>query len=309
MKIFIEVPVWLGDTIMATPAINNIILAYPNAKITLFGSFVAMEIYKNFPNIEKIVVDTSKKKGNRFLNLYKIASTLGSFDIALSFRRSFSSKVLLFFIKSAQKYHYHRLTKTKIHLVRRYNDFINKSFGLNNEAGDLELFIPKVHYHGKKKLLGLNAGATYGSAKRWYPSEFASVATTLSKHYDIIIFGGNGEIEIANDIEKILKDNGVSNYKNLAGKTSIRELCENISMLDLFITNDSGPMHIASAYKIKTITIFGPTIERETNGWNNPQEIILRKPMKCAPCMKRICPLGHHECMKSIKASDVLEKI
>jgi heptosyltransferase-2 len=309
VKIFIEVPVWLGDTIMATPAVKNIISSSPKAKITIFGSFVATEIYKNFPHIEKIVIDESKKKGNRFLNLKKIASSLGSFDIAISFRRSFSSKFLLFFLKAKKKYSYHRLSREKIHLVKRYNDFINKSLHLNNSPMDLELFIPKKSYHGDKKLLGLNAGATYGSAKRWYPNEFASVATTLSKDYDIVIFGGKNELDIAYDIEKILNQNSVNNYKNLAGKTSIKELCENISMLDLLVTNDSGPMHIASAYKIKTITIFGPTMELETNGWNNPNEIILRKPMKCAPCMKRECPFGHHECMKSIKASDVLEKV
>lgn len=300
-------PVWLGDTIMATPAVLNLQKKYPEAKITIFGSFVATEIYKNFPNIEQVIVDASKKSGNRYINLYKMAKSLGSFDLAVSFRSSFSSKFLLFFINTAQKFSYKKLKHQEMHLVNRYNNFINNSLRTDFISGDLELFIPKQNNKNTKKLLGINPGATYGSAKRWYPSEFAKVAIALCNEYDIVIFGGSGETDIASDIENILLENGVQNYVNLAGKTSIKELCGNISSLDLFITNDSGPLHIAAAYKIKTIVIFGPTIATQTHGWNNPNEIIIKKPLDCAPCMKRVCPIGTHECMKIITAKDVLE--
>ncbi|OCL97527.1 ADP-heptose--LPS heptosyltransferase 2 [Aliarcobacter thereius] len=306
-KIFIEIPTWLGDAIMATPAIQNIIKSYPDAKITLLGSYVSTQAYKDYPNIEKVVVDNTKQNGNRYLNLIKLSKKLGKFDIAISFRRSFTSKFLLFLINAEKKLGYKRLTKKEIHLAIRYNDFINKFLNIDNKVGDLKLYFDAFKY--PKATLGINPGATYGSAKRWYPEEFAKLAIKLSKEYDIVIFGGPNETEIANDIEQELIKNNITNYKNLASKTTIPELIEKIAGLELFITNDSGPMHIAAAYKVKTISIFGPTKFTETNQWNNPNGIIITKNLDCAPCMKRVCPLKHHNCMKFIKASDVLEKI
>ena len=120
----------------------------------------------------------------------------------------------------------------------------------------------------------------------------------------------SSETDIAKDIENELIKNNVLNYKNLAGLTTIPELIEKIAGLSLFITNDSGPMHIAAAYKVKTVSIFGPTKQIETNQWRNEKNgLIVSKNLSCMPCMKRVCPLKHHDCMKQIKASDVLEAI
>ncbi len=306
-KIFIEIPTWLGDAIMTTPAIENIIKEYPNAEVILLGSYVSTQALGKIPNISKVIVDNTKKKGNRYINLFKIAKSVGKVDLAISFRRSFSSKLMMFFISSKKKFNYKRLEKKEIHQVLRYNDFINYSLNLKNKAGNLKLYFKPFKY--SKPTLGINPGATYGSAKRWYPKEFAKVAINMAKTHDIVIFGGPGEKDIANDIEKELKENRIDNYKNLAGETTIPSLIEKIAGLDLFITNDSGPMHVAASYKVKTIAIFGPTKFTETNQWNNPNETIITKNLECAPCMKRVCPLKHHNCMKEIIAEDVLLRI
>ncbi|MCT7563825.1 glycosyltransferase family 9 protein [Aliarcobacter butzleri] len=306
-EIFIEIPSWLGDAIMATPAIENLIKTYPDAQITLLGSFVSTQAFQGYPNIKKVIVDDTKKSGNRYKNLISLAKNIGRVDLAISFRRSISSKFMMFFIKAKKKFNYRRLTKKEIHLCIRYNDFVNKVLNLQNEVGDLKLYFKPFNYG--KLTLGINPGATYGSAKRWYPEEFAKIAIEMSKKYDIVIFGGPAETNIAKDIENELVSNGITNYQNLAGKTTIPELMEKIAGLDLFITNDSGPMHIAAAYKVKTIAIFGPTKFTETNQWNNPNEEIVTKNLDCAPCMKRVCPLKHHNCMKNITAADVLNVI
>ncbi|MDN5055446.1 glycosyltransferase family 9 protein [Aliarcobacter butzleri] len=304
-EIFIEIPSWLGDAIMATPAIENLIKTYPDAQITLLGSFVSTQAFQGYPNIKKVIVDDTKKSGNRYKNLISLAKSIGKVDLAISFRRSISSKFMMFFIKAKKKFNYRRLTKKEIHLCIRYNDFVNKVLNLKNEVGDLKLYFKPFNYG--KPTLGINPGATYGSAKRWYPEEFAKIAIEMSKKYDIVIFGGPAETNIAKDIENELVSKGITNYQNLAGKTTIPELIEKIAGLDLFITNDSGPMHIAAAYKVKTIAIFGPTKFTETNQWNNPNGEIVTKNLDCAPCMKRVCPLKHHNCMKNITAADVLE--
>ena len=82
-----------------------------------------------------------------------------------------------------------------------------------------------------------------------------------------------------------------------------------ISKLYLFITGDSGPMHIAASFQIPTIAIFGPTNDNETSQWMNQKSIIVKKDLACQPCMKRKCPLIHHDCMKTIKTDDVLNAV
>ena len=161
----------------------------------------------------------------------------------------------------------------------------------------------------QKPILGINPGASYGSAKRWYPQEFAKVASELSAQYDIVIFGGLSEKDIAMDIEKSLIEKGIDNYQNLAGNTTISELINHISILNLFITGDSGPMHVAAAFQIPTVAIFGPTKDDETSQWMNKKSIIVKKNLDCQPCMKRTCPLQHHDCMNLIKAVDVLSAV
>jgi len=307
MKLLIEIPTWLGDAIMCTPAINNIIKEYPNAQIILFGSYVSTQALGQNKNISKIIIDDSKKGGNRYLNLIKLTKKVGFVDMAISFRKSFASKFMMFFVSAKKKYSYEDISKKTRHQVVKYNDFINHSLNINRTPDDLELNIKPYRY--AKPTLGINPGATYGSAKRWYALEFAKVAVALSKEYDIVIFGGPGEVNIAKDIEAELINSNIINYENLAGKTDIKQLVGKIAGLSLFITNDSGPMHVAASFKIKTYCIFGPTKFTETNQWNNPNEHIITKNLECAPCMKRICPLKHHDCMKQITASDVLEVI
>ena len=68
-------------------------------------------------------------------------------------------------------------------------------------------------------------------------------------------------------------------------------------------------MHLAAAYQIPTVAIFGPTNDKETSQWMNEKSIIVKKNLECQPCMKRICPLKHHNCMSLLKAEEVLEAV
>jgi len=307
LKILIEVPTWLGDCVMATPAIENIVKHYPDVKITIFGAYISTAIFEDHPSVENIIVDESKRSKMRSLWLYNKVKELGDFDVALSFRESFASKLLLFFAKAKSKAVYKRDKTIEKHQVERYNDLINMVFDLKSEPEDLKIYFEPFNY--EKPTLGINPGASYGSAKRWYPEKFAEVAIELSKQYDIVIFGGPSEVDIANDIERELEKETSCNYQNLAGKTNIKVLCQKIGGLDLFITGDSGPMHVAAAFNVPTVAIFGPTRDKETKQWKNPKGVIVKREMDCAPCMKRTCPLKHHECMKLIEAEDVLQAV
>ncbi len=313
MTILIILPNWLGDAVMATPAIEALCVTYPDAKLILVGSYVSVEALKHHPKCIRSYVDETKNGGNRFVNTYQFAKKIGKHDIAITFRNQLHSSLLLFWsgtpITAGRKSWHSSLLlthalkpKNPSHLVEQYTLISQSLSPLPLTIGTLELHIPKHSY--ERPTLGINPGATYGSAKRWYPDKFATVARTLSVSYDIVIFGGPNEVEMANDIEAALSGTAV---KNLAGKTSIEQLCAMIGGLDLFITNDSGPMHVAAAYQVPTVAIFGPTRYLETSQWKNEKSVIVRHDMKCAPCMKRECPLGHHECMTTITALEVIE--
>jgi len=300
VKILIELPTWLGDAVMATSAIENIINFYNDVEITFIGSFVSIEALKNHPKVVKTLILDKK-----YTSLYKIAKELGNFDVFFSFRSSIRTKFLKFLISAKKKYQFDKNKYQNRHQVEKYNDFVNDSLSIDLTAEKLQIYGYNIA-KSKKKILGINPGASYGSAKRWYPQEFAKVASELSSKYDIVIFGGPDETDIANDIEQALIDNGIKNYNNLAGNTNITELIDKIANLDLFITGDSGPMHVAAAFQVPTVSIFGPTKDDETSQWMNKKSIIVKKNLDCQPCMQRTCPLQHHNCMNLIKAVDVL---
>ena len=305
MKLLIELPTWLGDTVMTTPALENLFLNFKDAEVTILGSYVSAEAIKTHPRIDMVYIDDTKQKGMRLANVYRLAKEIGEHDLALSFRSHFYSKLLLYLTGTKKRFVYNG--KFNGHQVEKYQAFINTITQKDDTPYELKLYHSAIRYN--KPTLGINPGATYGSAKRWYPEKFTEVAVKLSNKFDIVIFGGHAEVNIANDIEDMIRKNGINNLTNLVGKTSIAKLVSFIAGLDLFITGDSGPMHIAAAYKVPTVAIFGPTKHKETCQWKNPNSLIVRKELKCSPCMKRTCPIKTHECMKEITAKDVLKAV
>ncbi len=318
MNVLIILPNWLGDAVMATPAIELLCENFPDAKLTFVGSYVSIQALKHHPFCVNAVIDETKKSTFRVLATRKLAKSLGQFDLAISFRNQIHSSLLLKFTKakiSIARASWHAdlllnysLQLTQTHLVQQYSALVETIVNKGAlETPELRLFIKPHEF--KKPTLGINPGATYGSAKRWYPQEFAKVASYFSEYYDIVIFGGPTEVDMAKNIEEELIKLGALNFENIAGKTTIDELCSHIAGLSLFVTNDSGPMHVAAAYQVPTAAIFGPTRFLETCQWNNKKSVLIRHEMECSPCMKRECPLKHHECMTQIKADEVIEEI
>jgi len=305
MRILIELPSWLGDVVMATPAIENLVNYYDESEVILIGSFNSIEALKNHPRISNTYVITKE-----YTSLYKIAKKLRKFDIFFSFRSSFRSKFFKLLISSKKKFQFDRNRYQNRHQVEKYNDFVNDSLNTNFHPGRLIVHPSlKQTNNDSKSIIGVNPGASYGDSKRWHPEKFAKVVTELSHKFDIIIFGGPNEKEIGADIEKLLIESNVSNYQNLAAQTSIDELIYHISVLDMFVTGDSGPMHLAAAFQVPTVAIFGPTKDKETSQWMNDKSTIVKKSLDCQPCMKRKCPLKHNNCMKLIKAEEVLNAV
>ncbi len=305
MHIFVELPSWLGDSVMTTPTIESLVRTYPDATITLFGSALALSIYQHHPNVTKHISDTTRE-GNRLLNIRKVAKDLEQFDYAFSFRSSLMSKWLLFNLQATHKAQYQR-TNAPLHQVHRYHQFITSH--LKNTEPERLYIHTKTPTTKASKILGINPGATYGSAKRYYPEQFAEVINQVAPQFDeVLIFGSQAEVDIASDIYNEVTH---TNVCNLAGTLSLEELIHTIATLDTFITGDSGPMHIASSFSIKTIALFGATDDTDTVGWDANTQVVKQhsETLECMPCKKRTCPLEHHKCMKNITPEQIVSLV
>jgi len=148
----------------------------------------------------------------------------------------------------------------------------------------------------------INPGATYGSAKRWYPDRFAAVADALSAEWGakVVVVGSTAEAPLADEIEAATLTPPV----NLAGKTAVREMMALLSLSSFLLTNDSGPMHIGAALGVPLVAIFGPTDWRRTSPWTDRARIV-RVEIDCSPCKRRVCDRGH-ECMLGVTPDMVI---
>ncbi len=158
-------------------------------------------------------------------------------------------------------------------------------------------------------IIGINPGSTYGSAKRWLPDRFAEVAKRLVRrleqaeraHVAVVILGAKGEESLGEDIAAQLGGRSVV----LSGATSIRDLMAVVKRCRLLITNDTGPMHIAAAFGVPVVAVFGPTNWRTTAPYGQERSIV-REAVDCAPCLLRECPIDHR-CMTRIPVDRVYE--
>jgi heptosyltransferase-2 len=155
-------------------------------------------------------------------------------------------------------------------------------------------------------LVGFAPGAAYGHAKRWPPSRVAEVVARLARERDVVclLVGASGDRDAAREIESTLPA-GVG-VVNITGRTDLRMLAGILARCAVFVSNDSGAMHLAAALGVPVAAIFGPTDERVTAPIG--EHDILIHQVFCRPCMLRDCPIDHR-CMKGITADAVFEVV
>jgi heptosyltransferase-2 len=152
----------------------------------------------------------------------------------------------------------------------------------------------------KLPVIGVSPGAAYGSAKRWLPERFAASAARLAAQMEgsIAVLGSAAERSMCEEVAH------AAGGRNFAGETTLAEFIEVTAACSLFLTNDSGAMHIASALGVPSVTVFGPTNEAAT-GPLGPLARIIREPVDCAPCLLRECPIDHR-CMTRVTPDHVV---
>ncbi|HEY1663436.1 MAG TPA: lipopolysaccharide heptosyltransferase II [Verrucomicrobiae bacterium] len=160
-----------------------------------------------------------------------------------------------------------------------------------------------------KPILGLNAGAEYGPAKRWPTDRFISAAKEIQQQTDCtwILFGGKNDLEITRQIASEAQNQKL-NVQNLVGKTSLRELMAALKICNALLTNDTGPMHLAAALGVSIVAIFGSTSPELTGPIFSNGTRILKSDAPCSPCFLRECPIDFR-CMKGIAVEQVVAEV
>src|SRR4030067_2066103 len=329
-KILIRCTNWIGDAVLTMPALAAVRQKFPDAEISILVKPWVAGLFENSPDIDRIIIYDDKKY-SRLCGKRKLVSDLKKhkFDMAILFQNAFEAAFLSFLAGIPVRYGYntdgrgmlltHKIKPSdetlKKHQVWYYLDLL-KPMGITIEEPELSLKIEnknktaasnvlkKNRIKKDELIIGINTGASYGPAKRWLPDRYAKLAEMLIERYNarIILFGSKDDKEVANEIASL------SSHKliNLAGKTSLSEATATIERCRLFITNDSGLMHIAAALNVPVIAIFGSTSPERTGPYGKGHHIIYKN-VECSPCLKRECPTDF-KCMELISVDEVYSR-
>ncbi len=322
-KILIRTANWIGDAIMSTPVNRAVRLNFPDAHISVLAKSWVAPIFYNNPYVDDILLyeDNGRHKG--LAGKIRLGNDLRkhNFELTILIQNAFEAAFLTFLARIPHRVGYNTDARgillsnsiqldpvlKKGHLIDYYLG-IMEGASLRTDDRRLDLFLTEkerghaeeiLSNHGistDDRLIGINPGAEFGTAKRWLPERFAELSSrlALSCNAKVIIFGTSDHKELGDNISEMSGDL----CANLCGDTSLREVLALIEKCSLFITNDSGLMHVASAFDIPQVVIIGST-DYIATGPINPRSSIVRVPTSCSPCLKPDCP-DDHRCMKRV---------
>lgn len=326
-RILIRGTNWIGDAIMTLPAVASVRATYPKSHIAMLVKPAVADVYRLFSDLDEILI--YENKFDNPTGVVKLARTLKDqrFDAAILLQNAIEAAIIAFLagipkragfdsdargLLLTNRVHCTKEIK-KVHQIDYYLEMV-KALGCVDTNRELhmetKINIPeagntlrKFVRDEKKPVIGIAPGATYGPAKKWLPDRFAAVADRLSRDFSaqVIMMGGKADAETALEVQKSA---GVE-FINLCGKTTVREAVYLISQCRLFISNDSGLMHVAGALNVPTVAIFGST-NPITTAPAGSKSVIVRREVPCSPCLKRTCPTDFR-CMKLISVEDVLQ--
>ncbi|MBI2424682.1 MAG: lipopolysaccharide heptosyltransferase II [Candidatus Hydrogenedentes bacterium] len=318
--ILVLAPNWLGDAAMCTPALRALHDRFPESAITVAGRAAVCQLLEGLPSVAK-VIPIPAKSGPR--ELARIGRTLAPHarDLCIVFPHSFRAALLARFTGSRQRLAYERGNRgilltdtvaphrenrriTPIFMAREYLELLaplncyNDFKGLELHAPPEDLAAVRAQLTPGRPTVGFAPGAAFGPSKRWPAERFAAVANELAQRTraQFLLLTGPGEEDTRNAFLKALT---VPVIEPQASRPTVARLKAAIACVDLLIGNDSGPRHIAIAFKKPVICIMGPTSPSYTE---NPQERgeVLRIDVDCGPCQKSHCVTGDHRCMMGV---------
>lgn len=326
-NIIVRMPNWIGDLVMATPILSDLRKAYPKAHITAMCRSPICELLKEDPEIDELFCFSKASGFGRRAERRNIIEKLrkGKYDLGILLTHSFSSAWWFWLGNVRNRLGYEcngrKLLLTRSlpfpqniqsqHLVVTYKMLLEplgipisetppRLYLTPKEINDARILLRQQGIPDGVLVVGINPGATYGSAKCWLPERFREVTEKLLSNKDVYVvyFGDQATASLVKEICAGLPPRVV----NLAGVTSLRELASVISNCDVILTNDSGPMHIADAVGTPIVALFGSTSEVVTGPYRSGT--LIHKHVECSPCYQRSCPIDFR-CMKRIEADEV----
>jgi heptosyltransferase-2 len=318
---------WLGDAVMSLPAIRAIRRIFPHAHIALVARPWVADLYARERSIDRIIPYTAQK-GLRTKREFASLLRREHFDAAILLQNAFDAALLMWLAGIPERIGYNRdgrrlLLTQAIPVpepgeIPRHERFYYLE--LLRRAGMIEGFadigpirlegLDEARAAGAAQLarlgisgpaVGVSPGAAYGNAKRWLPERFAAVAQNLAPAA-VLLFGSPGERSLCETVAESLRRTG-TDARNLAGETTLREFIDLAAACRLFLTNDSGAMHVSSALGVPTVAVFGAT-DDTTTGPTGPLARVVREHAECSPCLLRECPIDHR-CMHAVTVERV----
>ena len=317
---------------MTTPAVRTIRRNFPDAEITLLALPWVADVFGASPRIDRLFLYEKNGRHQGLRGKLRLAGELKqqSYDLAILLQNAFEAAFITTWARIPARAGYttdgrgllltHGVKKdpaigTK-HQVHYYQEML-AGLGLQPGADTLELFLDPdaVQRAGRlpaisridagTPIIGLNPGAAFGPAKRWPAEKFGKLAQKLHEHTGatILVFGTDADREAAAVIQNMGGNNSVH---DLTGKTDLALALALIDRCNVFVTNDSGLMHVAAALNTPLAAVFGSTDHVATGPYSKRAEVI-RKPMDCSPCMKTHCPQEHFQCMEQISVKEVAD--
>jgi heptosyltransferase II len=325
-RILVRATNWLGDAVMSLPALRALRQRFPNTEIAILAKPWVAGLYQREPLCDRMIPYTARTLAEKWATGRSLARE--NFDCAILLQNAFEAAAVAYLAGIPERIGYARdgrsllltravqvpskgeiprherfyylelLHRAGILDSRPENDCIRLDGAPQARAAGLARF----HELGLgSAIVGISPGAAYGTAKRWLPERFAEAATTLGRELgaSVAIFGSKDERAWCASIAAAIP----VPVHNFAGETTLTEYIDLAAACNVYLTNDSGGMHVASALGVPTVAIFGAT-DDTTTGPTGPLARVVREPVECSPCLKRECPIDHR-CMTRIDAGRV----
>jgi heptosyltransferase-2 len=332
-KIVLRAPNWVGDAVLMAPSLAALRKRFPHARITVLANPWVLPLLVNHPAVDRtMIIDKGRGLLRSIGELTRIISRLRNerYDLAVLFQNAFEAALLASmggvryrigyntdgrgFLLTHKVFRDDRILEA--HQVEYYLGLI-EAMGWPAEERVPSLFLNDADIESTSRMLssygiaehhfivGFNPGATYGSAKRWPEERFATTGDWAAERWNakVMLFGSSPEREIGLRISELMRHNPI----NLCGLTTLGQAMALIKRCNLFVTNDSGLMHVAAAFNTPMVAIFGPTDPLRTGPVSGNAKVI-RHPLDCAPCLRELCPYDHR-CMLSIDPQEVWEQM
>ncbi|OUS24041.1 lipopolysaccharide heptosyltransferase II [Gammaproteobacteria bacterium 45_16_T64] len=332
MKILVVGPSWVGDMVMAQSLFISIKRQQPDACIDVLAPNWSRPIIERMPEVNAALalpfdhgdVDLKARKA------FGLSLQSAGYDQAILLPNSLKSALIPFWAKIPKRtgwrgeMRYILLNDLRPLNKEEYPLMIQRFVALAYPEGralpqalpypSLDIDIAtrqqaitkyQLPVQSERKVLALCPGAEFGESKRWPSDKFAKLAgKRIDQGWQVWLFGSANDEAVVGDILERLSEGQQAHCFNLAGKTSLAEAVDLLSLADAVVSNDSGLMHIAAALDRPLVVPYGSTSPDFTPPLSDKVKVE-RIDLECSPCFERQCPLGHGDCMKKLRCEQI----